>query len=481
MNTTGFVMPVGVASGQVLLSFAGRFSGQPGPMKAHAETWKDRTFNAATRTILKRIPSSTFLARHEVPRRGRTFVRQRDNFEVNAIASERTLSPPRPQSNRVATEELLSKLPFTFNDVRDSIPAKLFEPNLALSMFYCVRDFIFAGALCFAVNYADQLLAASPFSWLRLLLWPAYGLAQGTIMWALFVVGHDCGHGSFSRSKTINNIIGHLTHAAILVPFHSWRISHRHHHSNTGNLDTDESWVPHNQAQYDRTDSLAKFFRYNLIPFLWPLYLLGARGKPDVETTDSPSETNAVSAWAKNTHFHPEMELFKPHERLGVAISSLSCAAVLGSLVYAGSIFGAVPVLLNYFLPWVVFGAWLSIVTYLHHTDDSVPWYEDKEWDKLKGGLCTIDRDYGTFINHIHHDIGTHVVHHLFYTIPHYNLNAATAAIKPVIGQHYRKSDKSILQGYLESVKNCRFVPNVGKLRYYTSYDKSEKVEQDQP
>ena len=31
----------------------------------------------------------------------------------------------------------------------------------------------------------------------------------------------------------------------------------------------------------------------------------------------------------------------------------------------------------------------------------------------MRGGLSTLDHDYGIF-NKIHHDIGTHVVHHLF-------------------------------------------------------------------
>ena len=60
-----------------------------------------------------------------------------------------------------------------------------------------------------------------------------------------------------------------------------------------------------------------------------------------------------------------------------------------------------------------------------------------QEWSYLRGGLSTLDRDYGIF-NKIHHDIGTHVVHHLLPQIPHYHLEEATAAVKPVMGPYYR-------------------------------------------
>ena len=99
-------------------------------------------------------------------------------------------------------------------------------------------------------------LAYSINSWL---FFPLFWFAQGTMFWALFVVGHDCGHGSFSKHKWLNNFVGHLTHTPILVPYHGWRISHRTHHANTGNIDTDESWYPISEKTYDEMDAGAKF------------------------------------------------------------------------------------------------------------------------------------------------------------------------------------------------------------------------------
>jgi omega-3 fatty acid desaturase (delta-15 desaturase) len=51
----------------------------------------------------------------------------------------------------------------------------------------------------------------------------------------------------------------------------------------------------------------------------------------------------------------------------------------------------------------------------------------------VKGALSTVDRHYG-IIEDIHHNIGTHVVHHLFSNIPHYNIVEATKYIKPLLG-----------------------------------------------
>ena len=59
------------------------------------------------------------------------------------------------------------------------------------------------------------------------------------------------GHGSFSNNKKLNDLIGNITHASILVPYHGWRISHRTHHANHGHVENDESWYPTTNKLYD--------------------------------------------------------------------------------------------------------------------------------------------------------------------------------------------------------------------------------------
>ena len=46
-------------------------------------------------------------------------------------------------------------------------------------------------------------------------------------MWCMFVVGHDCGHTTFSPSSAVNEIMGEVSHSVLLcTPFAPWRRSH---------------------------------------------------------------------------------------------------------------------------------------------------------------------------------------------------------------------------------------------------------------
>ncbi|CAM9496096.1 unnamed protein product [Phaeothamnion confervicola] len=339
--------------------------------------------------------------------------------------------------------------PFTLKDIRDAIPAKCFKKDAWRSVSYLFRDLAVVAGLAVGAGMLNNPL-----------VWPLYWAAQGTMFWALFVVGHDCGHGSFSNSKRLNDIIGHLCHASILVPYHGWRISHRTHHANHGNIETDESWVPMTKSAVEETDWTGKMARFNPIVMLlaYPFYLF----------LRTPGESGS--------HFDPKCDLFVDSEAGDVKTSARWYAGMLAVLAAVGAKFGFLFLAKMYLVPYAINVMWLDLVTYLHHTDPEVPWYRGSAWNYMRGGISTRDRDYG-IINNIHHDIGTHVVHHLFPQIPHYNLCEATKAVKPVLGEYYKEPEKSgilpfhLIKQYLKGTQDCIYVPDEGEVVYYQPDD----------
>lgn len=60
--------------------------------------------------------------------------------------------------------------------------------------------------------------------------WPERGLVLAA---QLFVIGHDCGHRSFSKNKLLEDVVGTLAFMPLIYPFEPWRIKHNHHHAHT--------------------------------------------------------------------------------------------------------------------------------------------------------------------------------------------------------------------------------------------------------
>ncbi|KAI9392499.1 hypothetical protein POPTR_006G101500v4 [Populus trichocarpa] len=337
--------------------------------------------------------------------------------------------------------------PFKLSDIRTAIPKHCWVKDPWKSMSYVVRDVAVVFGLAAAAAYFNN--------WV---VWPLYWAAQGTMFWALFVLGHDCGHGSFSNNNKLNSVAGHILHSSILVPYHGWRISHRTHHQNHGHVENDESWHPLPEKIYKSLDGITKMLRFT-VPFpmlAYPIYLWSR----------SPGKSGS--------HFDPNSDLFVPSERKDVITSTLCWTAMAALLVGLSFVMGPVQLLKLYGVPYVGFVMWLDLVTYLHHHghEDKLPWYRGKEWSYLRGGLTTIDRDYG-WINNIHHDIGTHVIHHLFPQIPHYHLIEATEAARPVFGKYYREPKKSgplpfhLIGILIRSMRKDHYVSDTGDVVYY--------------
>lgn len=137
----------------------------------------------------------------------------------------------------------------SLTDIKRALPSQCFEASVPMSLYYTARSLVLAGALAagLALARAQPLLQANAA--LDAALCVGYVLLQGIVFWGFFTVGHDCGHGAFSRSHALNFGVGTLMHSIILTPFESWKLSHRHHHKNTGNIDKDEIFYPQRRAE----------------------------------------------------------------------------------------------------------------------------------------------------------------------------------------------------------------------------------------
>lgn len=236
----------------------------------------------------------------------------------------------------------------------------------------------------------------------------------------------DCicsGHGTFSEYEWVNDIVGHITHGAILVPFYPWQMTHRRHHMYHNHVTKDYShpwYTAEREGQGD--EGLYRFFRENndlmaTFPlFGWTAYLLGS---PD------------------GSHFipFPSQRMWKesPSEEFPKCIASTAVVCAYAYLVFSKVCGGDLSAMSYYYLiPILVFGWWLVCVTYLQHHCPTTIVYDNDTWNFFTAAFETVDRTFGYGIDDLSHNITDgHVVHHLFYTkIPHYHLKKATKAMQ---------------------------------------------------
>jgi len=315
----------------------------------------------------------------------------------------------------------------SLSEIKKAIPAELFRPSLFKSMQYVVLDLSLV-ALLFLVMYNTRHI-----QYVSNVMWPLYWFLQGTLFWSIFVLGHDCGHGSFSRYKSVNNVVGTFLHSFILVPYHMWRISHRHHHKNTGNYEKDEIFYPEPNTAEPTAARQIMTKNYFYLGLGFAIYLV--YGYPPRQVS----------------HFNLKDPLFKDNF-LEVLSSLIGWWTMASILIYLGFTYGAMEVFYFYLIPSFVFASWLVITTFLHHNEPGVPWYNNQTWNYVIGNLSSVDRDYGV-LHKITHDIGTHQVHHLFPKIPHYNLQEATKHFRKAFPEHVRVVDTPILSTFF---RNCR-------------------------
>lgn len=322
--------------------------------------------------------------------------------------------------------------------LRALIPKECFEKSLSKSLLYMALDFglLAAGAYAYGPLVAGSLLLTP--------LWWAY---MGFFMWALFVIGHDCGHGTFSDYEWVNAVCGHVCHAVLCVPFWPWAKSHHQHHMYHNHVEKDMSFPWMTKERWE--SGIPAPFRWLMLSPIHPFVSFGI-GYLFFGVNDG-------------SHFNPLGCLFwNRREQVQCAVSVATVAAFLYVLIELCFARDWTAIAIQYLAPWFVYNYWLVMVTYMqHHHDDSIT-FDDSDFHFALAALETVDRKYGWGIDGMHHNITDgHVAHHLFFTkIPHYNLSKATQALQPYLkelGVYRSQSNPFFLFDFIVTTYQCNF------------------------
>lgn len=368
---------------------------------------------------------------------------------------------------------------YTVKQIRDAIPAHCFERSGLRGLGYVARD-VASLAAVFYIFHTYVTPETIPSTPVRAGLWALYTFVQGLFGTGLWVLAHECGHQSFSPSKVLNDTVGWICHSALLVPYFSWKISHGKHHKATGHIERDMVFVPATKDEYssklgklahelhELTEDTPIATLLHLITQQlggWPAYLItnvtGHNCHERQVEGKGKGKTNGFLTGVN--HFNPASPLYEKKDEHLILLSDLGIAIALAALFFIGQKFGWANLLVWYILPYLWVNHWLVAITFLQHTDPSLPHYTPESWTFARGAAATIDRNFWPIGPYIFHGIiETHVLHHFISTIPFYNADEATEAIKPVMGKHYRSDVEGGAWGFLgslwQSARMCQWV-----------------------
>ena len=370
-----------------------------------------------------------------------------------------------------ALEIKITDIP-SIKEFKDVLPAYFFKSNTRTSLRYLLQS-VLIQAVVFAIGLKIPCtLAMIP-------IWILYAFLSGTTAMGFWVLAHECGHGAFSRNKTLETIIGYLLHSFLLVPYFSWQRSHAVHHRFTNNVTNGETHVPlvingngvTEKVGGEKEIAFSKFLgkkNYGILQlvlhliFGWPAYLLsGSTGGLKYGTSNHfwPTKPFSKALW-------PSIWAKK------VWISDIGVVLTLIGLIFLISKYGFFSILGMYIGPLLVVNCWLVVYTWLHHTDTDVPHLSNTEFSFMRGAFLSIDRPYGKILNFLHHHIGSsHVVHHVCPTIPHYYAKEATSLIKKTFKKAYLFNPDPIHKALWNIACNCVAVkPEINDGKYLWQY-----------
>jgi omega-6 fatty acid desaturase (delta-12 desaturase) len=220
----------------------------------------------------------------------------------------------------------------------------------------------------------------------------------------LFIIQHDCGHGSFFRSQRANDLIGGVIGVLTLVPYAYWRKTHALHHATSGNLehrgfgDIDTLTVDEYRGRGRWGRLQYRLYRHPVTLFaLGPVWQFVLRHR---------IPTIVPRTWRR--------------ERRSILRNDIALAALVTAMCVAVGWRAFLLVQLPVTLLAGAVGVWLF---YVQHQFEDTYWEHEERWEFAAASLK------GSSYYHLPRilqwatgNIGLHHIHHLSSRIPNYRL-----------------------------------------------------------
>lgn len=134
------------------------------------------------------------------------------------------MAPCIPEKIALETRESSSN-GLQLNNMRKAIPKEAFQKSLVKSSFYLLFDCtMWLSSVCAIYTLSNLPMWSELPLWQQSIATVMYWLIAGFFMWCMFMIGHDCGHTTFSDFSVLNDIIGLLVHGSLLVPYFPWKV-----------------------------------------------------------------------------------------------------------------------------------------------------------------------------------------------------------------------------------------------------------------
>ena len=261
-----------------------------------------------------------------------------------------------------------------------------------------------------ATLFASMLVimgwASSERYWLTLLL----SIPTAGLLVRLFIIQHDCGHGSFFPSRAANDILGRFLGVLTFTPYGHWSAGHAVHHAASGNLDrrgrgdVDMLTV----TEYQALPPLKRLgYRLYRNPFV--MVLLGA-----------PINFIVLQRLPTGRAFRDR------GSRHSILLLDLALTAAFSAAV---AMLG-MSLVLSVYLPVMIVASWIgNWLFYVQHQFEGGYWERDGEWSFHTAALHGASYfKLPPILRWFSGNIGLHHVHHLCSRIPNYRLQECLAA-----------------------------------------------------